>query len=594
MTQGVSAEHLTSPGTTLGTVAYMSPEQVRGKELDVRTDLFSFGVVLYEMATGTLPFRGESSGAIFNAILERQPVPTVRLNPDLPPKLEDIINRALEKDRELRYQHASEMRSELMRLKRDSDSDRGLYSGSKVVRDSDIGPATASTRAATQPSERHTRKLHITLAACGALLVACFVGYYLWPRTNIPSGPARITQISRWNKPLDDARLSPDGHAVAFVSPISGITQVFLMLTSGGEPLQLTNDEGDKDIDSFSPDGKEIYYQKNLGRDETWAVPTLGGSPRRLVAARWMVPSPDGASIFYAKSEASGIFRAGKSGLNEELVYNAKGTGLFFVPMLLYPGDNDLLAGGFPVAFESKFRFFKINLTSHAAVDLGEVSANAFDAVWAEPGKTVLFGRAVNGLMNVWSYHLNDRSLTQITFGTGPDYAPMPDPGGRGIYFVNGKSSGSLAAYHVHSKESTDIAEDATGPGISPDGKRVMYVTFPSTHGSELWVSDIDGGNKFKVATGDGLWTGSWAPDNFHVTFVDSAPGAGAKAYIAGTDGSGLHQLPQMGGIPNNPVWSPDQKSLYVSVDEKATTISTVWKWSMEARIQKRSWTTVL
>ena len=116
------------------------------------------------------------------------------------------------------------------------------------------------------------------------------------------------------------------------------------------------------------------------------------------------------------------------------------------------------------MAFESKFRFYRINLTSHAAVDLGEVSANAFDAVWAEPGKTVLFGRVVNGLMNVWSYNLNDRSLTQITFGTGPDYAPMPDPGGRGIYFVNGKSSGSLTAYHVHSKESTDIAEDATGP----------------------------------------------------------------------------------------------------------------------------------
>jgi len=554
----------TEPGLVMGTVGYMSPEQVRGQAADHRADIFALGAILYEILTGKRAFQKPTSPETMTAILNEDPPAISQITAGLSLAMQRIVRRCLEKNPEQRFQSASDLAFALAAL---TDAPEIIQGGLE--------------------KGRTARKPYIALAVGSALLAAAFAAYHFWPHSN-PSGPAKIAQISQWNKPMKYARLSPDGHNVAFVSPVGGIAQVFLMLTSGGEPLQLTNDESDKFVDTFSRDGREVYYEKTLGHDEVWAVPTLGGASRRVAPARHVVPSPDGAFIYYVKSDSAVIFRAGKSGLNEESVYNSERTGLDFIPLLLFPGGNDILCAAssnlgaeqqFHFYGEQQFHFYRINVTSHEAVDLGEVSGKAFDVAWGEPGMTVLFSRNANGLTNIWNYNLKDRNLTQITFGAGSDEAPMPDPSGKGIYFVNGKSSGFLTAYHVHSKESTDIvSENATQPIISRDGKRVMYITLPAKDRNELWVSNIDGGNKRKIATGEALWTGDWAPDNFHVSFCETGAGAVAKNYVVAADGSGLRQLPFTGVGPMNSIWSSDQKSIYASGVEKATSTSTIWK----------------
>ncbi len=583
----VREEYLTSPGSTLGTVAYMSPEQVRGQELDARTDVFSFGVVLYEMATGLLPFRGESSGVIFDGILNRTPVTPVRLNPEVPAELERIINKSLEKDRDLRYQHASEMRADLKRLMRDTDKRHAV--SASAVEDEGIAITSASSRTkqltekkstmqSALPHEtegRHTaviavareHKLGLASGTAIALVVLAAAGYgvYHFVARARPPVSTKITRISHWNKPMNNARLSPDGRTVAFTSPVAGVPQVFVMLSSGGEPLQLTHDEGDKVVDSFSSDGSEIYFGRVLGIDEVWAIPTLGGAPRRFAPGEMLVPSPDGASFFYLKSNSRGIFRTANSGLSEDRLYSFDSPPATPLSILPFPEGNDLLVATKTQRSDDEVLLYKVNVPARKAVELATLTGHPVDFIWGEPGRTLLLSRTMNDLTNLWTYNLADRSLTQITSGAGPDLRPMPYPSGNGILYVNGKGSGVLTAYHVRTKSSVEIvSEDASQPAISPDGKRVAYVKFVDHNKNEIWVSDIDGGNSVRLASSGKMDTLSWSPDGSLLSFSDYT-GAQSKAFLVGGDGRGLRQTDQVEGFVGELIWSRDMKSLYIS-----------------------------
>ncbi len=365
-----SEDHLTSPGTTLGTVAYMSPEQVRGRELDARTDLFSFGAVLYEMVTGTVPFRGEGSGDTYDAILHKAPTAPVRLNPEVPAELERIIYKALEKDRDLRYQHASDVRADLKRLKRETESGRAVTEAASAGSSASVqrvasasGSATAASSASGAGSSssvlvaearRHKGTL-IGAAVVGlALIVAAAFGIYKFVGRNTPAIDTRnisIRPLTEHGQAVGFATISADGRLMAYGrregEPSLRVKQVI----TGSEVTVVPSQTGSFGYGAtFTPDGNYLYYTHgdptNGLNTNLYSVPSLGGSSHQIVSDVFSTVafSPDGKRMVYeraildkgedrlllANADGSGenvIFRhdSGAAGLTTAPVWSASG-----------------------------------------------------------------------------------------------------------------------------------------------------------------------------------------------------------------------------------------------------------------------------
>ena len=406
----IGEEHLTSPGTALGTVAYMSPEQARGEELDARTDLFSFGIVLYEMATGTLPFPGHTAAVIFDAILNRTPTPARRLNPKLPAKLEEIINKALEKDPEVRYQHASELRADLKRLKRDTDSGRVA-----------VPPAGADSGPVPGVQPRPRWQIWTVAVGVAALIFFGILGY--WLKSPLPPPKVlRAVQITSdgHQKLVSDLFPVPvvtDGARVYFPQSVTGTIGLAQVSLAGGEtvPVPMPFQTA---LNTFllgiSPNRSELLVW-NFGGSETglWILPVLGGSPRRLgdlltYDGAW---SPDGQKMVYAKSSD---------------LYVAKSDGSESRKLLTLTGKPGWLRWS-PDASRLRFSVYDWKTSSSSLWEVSPDGTNLHPLLpgwnrlaeeccgnWTPDGKYFVFQSRREGMTNIWAIREKGRLLGSL------------------------------------------------------------------------------------------------------------------------------------------------------------------------------------